>query len=145
MTVLAMQQLELSSCLALVGSGSACLRLLFVNLLFYFFCSFANWQSSILAVVGIYIRLPYMNCAQKKGKRSTRTTTDSAAEPEPCDGRPVVKPEPAEPTLEPLSEVSEDDERIVAERVKALERRRRVAELLLRERRLEEDAQQVRG
>ena len=40
-----------------------------------------------------------------------------------------MKPELAEPAPEPLSEVSEDDEHIVAEQVKALERCWRVDDL----------------
>ena len=99
-------------------------------------------------------KAPLHELCKKKRKRSTRATTETAVETESVDGRPVIKPEPAEPALEPLSEVSEDEERIVAERVQALEHHRRVTELLLRERRLEEeldklvldsDAQQPRG
>ena len=60
-------------------------------------------------------KLPLHELRKKKGKRSTHATTETAVEAESVDGWPVVKPEPAEPVPEPLSEVSEDDERIVAE------------------------------
>ena len=88
--------------MALVGSG--CLPV--QNLV---------WLSSIAVVVGIYISHHCMSYVRKKAW----AIAEGMAKAKSVDRRAVVKLEPAEPTPEPPSEVSEDDECIVAEWVKA--------------------------